>query len=313
MLKKFIDKVISNPFDALVKKAASRGKYRFLVVWNRGLGDIPLGLYALVHRLREIIPHASITFLTRVDLAPAFEMLHRVHVLPCPNWERGKPIDIRASLKEHLLSTDRFDVVLENVNPTKWFKWQLGSLTPALSWQNQFDLLAKRYNLKKDETYIGVHIDTETGDYYGYNKNWPLSSWKALFNEIEKNQKGKIILFGLKKTPLALVNGIDLRGDTSLFEMLAIIKNHCNYLVLPDSGILSLAYYTKADFVIRVVSLWADPHQGILRQKVNSPNKQFKHIPLIGQNHCIDNISSQSVYQALFGDYGKDKTSTCLS
>ena len=32
-----------------------------MLFWNRGLGDIALGLYAIVHRIRESIPDAKIT------------------------------------------------------------------------------------------------------------------------------------------------------------------------------------------------------------------------------------------------------------
>lgn len=305
MLKKMWESLRPNPFDALLKKAASENKSRFLVVWNRGLGDVPLGLYALVHRVRIYIPHASITFLTRPDLVPAFEMLGHVHVLSCPNWVRGKNFDVAETLKQHQLSNDLFDVILEKPDPTKWFKWQLGTLTPHLKWQDKWDVLADRYSLKKGETYIGVHVDTETGDYYGYEKNWPLMSWQELFKKIQAGQKGKVILFGMQKEPAFLMDHIiDLRGETTVFEMLSVIKNYCRYLVVPDSGVLSIAYYVSAEFPLRVVSLWADPRQGVLRQKVASPNSKFEHIPLIGQNDCIANISPESTYRALFNDDG---------
>ena len=306
MLKKLIEAVRPNPFDKLLKKEASENKSRFLVVWNRGLGDIPLGLYALVHRIRSVIPHASITFLTRPDLVSVFEMLEDVHVLACSSWKRGNTFDVAESLQEHQLSLDLFDVIFERPDPTKWFKWQLGTLTPKLIWHHKWDVLAEKYDLKKGETYIGVHVDTETGVYYGYDKNWPLTSWQELFNQIQAEKKGKIILFGMEKDPPFLMdNVIDLRGETSVFEMLSVIKNYCQYLVAPDSGVLSIAYYVAADFPIRVVSLWADPRQGVLRQKVESPNQKFEHIPLIGQSDCVANISPESAYRALFSDRSK--------
>jgi len=314
MLRKIRDTLRPNPFDRLVKKAASENQNRFLVVWNRGLGDIPLGLYALVYRIRSFIPNASITFLTRPDLTSAFEMLENVHILSCPQWKRGKPIDVAESLANHQLTPDVFDVILEKPDPTKWFRWQLGTLTPKLQWQDKWDALSEKYDLKNGETYIGVHVDTETGGYYGYEKNWPLSHWQELFKRIHENRQGRVILFGLNKDPAFLMdNIIDLRGDTSVFDMLSVIKNYCQYLVVPDSGVLSIAYYVASDFPVRVVSLWADPRQGVLRQKVASPNKQFQHIPLIGENDCVANISSESAYRALFNSDGKEKTSTISS
>ena len=301
ILKRFIEAVRPNPFDTLLKRVAHEDKNRFLVVWNQGLGDIPLGLYALVHRIKSYIPHASITFLTRPDLVKVFEMLDGVKVLVGEKWKRGKAIDIEKTLKEHQLTSNMFDVVLEKPDPTKWLKWQLGTLIPKLTWQEKWDALIERYDLDVNETYIGCHVQTETAGYYGYEKNWDLASWRDLFKRISEEKKGKILLFGMEKKPAFLMDDvIDLRGKTNVFEMLSIIKNRCSYLVVPDSGVLSVAYYVNAEYPIRVVSLWADSKQGVLRQNVSSPNSQFKHIPLHGKNDNVANISVDSVHQSLF-------------
>lgn len=301
LIKKLLTPFLPNPFDKLLKQMVSEEKVRFLVIWNRGLGDIPLGLYALVYRIRSYIPHASITFLTRKDLADLFTMLDDVNVLVDSSMTRGKPVAIANGLKEHQLTPNMFDVVLEKPDPTRWFKWQLGTLTPKLKWNEKWDALANTFDLDPKETYIGCHVQTETGTFYGYEKNWDLSSWRNLFKRIHEEKKGKILLFGTNKSPAFLMEDvIDLRGKTTLFEMLSIIKNHCTFLVAPDSGILSVAYYLDALFPIRVVSLWADPRQGVLRQKVSSPNEQFDHIPLIGKRETISNITTDEVYDALF-------------
>ncbi|NRA89707.1 MAG: hypothetical protein HRU43_00980, partial [Simkaniaceae bacterium] len=62
-----------------------------------------------------------------------------------------------------------------------------------------------------------------------------------------------------------------------------------------------ISYYVDASYPIRVVSLWADPKQGVLRQKVDSPNPEFAHIPLVGKNQNVANISTDEVYHSLFG------------
>ncbi|MCB1080667.1 MAG: hypothetical protein KDK69_02490 [Chlamydiia bacterium] len=302
MLKRLIDTFRPNPFDTLLKHVSQEGKNRFLVIWNRGLGDIPLGLYALVHRIRCYLPHASITFLTRPDLADGFKMLDGVNVLVGENWERGKQIDIEKTLQELHLASNMFDVVLEKPDPTKWLKWQVGSLVPKLTWQNKWDQLIDRFGLDPQETYIGCHVQTETGVHYGYEKNWDLASWRNLFKRISDEKRGKILLFGMEKQPAFLMSDVvDLRGETTVFEMLSIIKNCCRYLVVPDSGVLSIVYYVNAEFPIRVVSLWADAKQGVLRQNVPSPNSQFEHIPLHGKNDNVANISVNTVHQSLFG------------
>jgi len=302
MLKRLVETFRPNPFDTLLKHVTQEGKNRFLVIWNRGLGDIPLGLYALVYRIRCYLPHASITFLTRPDLADGFKMLDGVNVLVGENWERGKPIDIEKTLQELHLASNMFDVILEKPDPTKWLKWQVGSLVPKLTWQKKWDQLIDRFGLNPQETYIGCHVQTETGVHYGYEKNWDLASWRNLFKRISDEKRGKILLFGMEKQPAFLMHDVvDLRGETTVFEMLAIIKNCCRYLVVPDSGVLSIVYYVNAEFPIRVVSLWADAKQGVLRQNVPSPNSQFEHIPLHGKNDNVANISVNTVHQSLFG------------
>ena len=302
MIKKFVDWARPNPFDRLLKKMAAENKSRFLIVWNRGLGDIPLGLYALVYSIREFIPHSSITFLTRKDLAEAFLMLEDVNVLVASNWQRGKEPCLSEALIEHNLSNNMFDVILEKPDPTKWFKWQLGTLTPKLKWNNSWDTLCTSFKIDPEKTYIGAHIQTETGIYYGYEKDWDIASWRNLFNRIYEEKKGTILLFGMKKEPAFLMDHvIDLRGLTSLHSMLSLIKNCCRYLIAPDSGVLAITYYLNIDFPIRIVSLWSDPYQGVLRQAVDSPNRQMKHIPLLGKHKAVGNIDEKTAYNALFG------------
>ncbi len=306
MLKKFWGFLRPNPFDALLKKASKENKSRFLIAWNRGLGDIPLGLFALIYRIRSWIPHASIFFLTRSDLAPAFEMLQNIYVLISKEWKRGQPIDISQALEKHQLSIDFFDLVWEKLDPTNWFKWQKGKLVPKLNWNPKWDALSDHYHLKENQIYIGVHVDTETGMHYGYEKNWPLIHWQQLFKKIEEETKANILLFGLKpSSPFLMKSVIDLRGKTTFFEMLSIIKNKCLCVVAPDSGVLSIVYYLYAYFPLRLISLWADPKQGILRQNVSSPNKYLNHIPLIAKEKQMDTISVDRVFKGLFDDREK--------
>ncbi|MBP9841262.1 MAG: hypothetical protein KBC64_02415 [Simkaniaceae bacterium] len=275
-----------NPFDRLLK---SHQPKNLLVVWNRGMGDVPLGLYALVKRVRERCPGAEITFITRPDLAEVFSMLDSVKVIVEKGWKRGEP----ASLSPEV--TASFDLVLEGVNPTKWFRWQLGKVIPELRWEDKWDSLADKFPLKKGIPYLGAHLSTETGGFYRYEKNWPLPYWE----EVIQKSPHPVILFGHKKEG-TFPNTIDLRGETSLIEMLSIIKNRCRYLLAPDSGVLSVVYYVKSHFPLKIISLWADPKQGILRQKVSSPNRNLEHIPLVGKKGDVSKIMPQEVREALF-------------
>lgn len=274
-----------NPFDRIIKKTRPK---RILVAWNRGLGDVPLGLYALLTRVRRFCPDAHVAFLTRTDLKEVFQMLPDVEVIVDPAWKRGSPLIVDPSLADH------FDLVLENVDPTRHFKWQLKKLVPKLRWNNEWDAYAEKFGLDKDKNYIGVHVSTETGRFYKYEKNWPETHFKELFSQLRR----PVILFGAKKTGL-FPNAIDLRGETTLFDMLSIIKNKCSHLLAPDSGVLSVLYYVDARFPLKVVSLWADPKQGILRQGVDSPNLGLTHIPLIGKREDISKITTKAVLEAL--------------
>ncbi|GAB4194143.1 MAG: hypothetical protein Tsb0015_17130 [Simkaniaceae bacterium] len=296
-LRNWLRRIRPNPLDKQLKKAQTRGCRSILILWNRGLGDIPLGLFALCRRIREFLPDAKITFLTRRDLEEGFRLLDHIQVLVDPHLQRGESIDLEKSLARFGAKPEDFDVILEKPDPTRWLSWQLGTLVPKLSWDIKWNAFARSFGLNGE--YIGVHLQTETGEYYGYEKNWPLENWTKLLEELTKRYKKKILLFGIKPDPsVHLENVVDLRGKTSLFEMIAIIQDHCRILIVPDSGVLSILYYIEADFPIKIISLWADPRQGVLRQNVASPNPGLKHIPLIGKEEKIQNIALEDVLDA---------------
>src|SRR5689334_14359627 len=98
MLKYFWKRYGPNALDQLLEKAQKERKQRFLVCWNRGLGDIPLGLFALNARIRTYIPDAHITYATRTDLSDGFAMLKNVSVLADPAWKRGAAFDLDLTL-----------------------------------------------------------------------------------------------------------------------------------------------------------------------------------------------------------------------
>lgn len=293
--------LLPNPFDALLRDAAGRGYRKIIIGWNRGLGDIALGLYALVYRIRKYLPEAEIVFFTRQDLREGFLLLENVHVLTSPDIQRGRSFSLDEELKKLGRSLDEFDLVIEKPDPTRWLYWQIGKLTPRLAWQTEWDDLHVKFALpdpqKRDV--IGVHVQTETC--YNYEKNWPESHWKQFFERVSQEKKANILLFGFQREPIFEGSHIiDLRGQTNLLEMLSIIKNRCTHLVVPDSGVLSLAYYLDIITPLRVVSLWADPRQGVLRQQVPSPNPVFSHVPMVGKKKDISRIPVEEVIKVLW-------------
>ena len=285
-------------FYFLLQFARIREKKRFLLCWNRGLGDIPLGLYGICTEIRKIIADATICFLTRSDLAKAFELLPKVEVLVDLQWKRGRPINIDHSLQQLGIPKKNFDVIIEKPDPTRWLVRDIGKIIPKLDWKKEWDVLSDSFFLPSD--CIGIHVNTETSSYYGYEKNWPTSYWKDLFQSIRKKGKN-VILFGLKSDDQFASSGcIDLCGKTTLFEALSIIKNCCTLFIAPDSGLLSLMYYLNVDFPLKVISLWADPKQGILRQRVVSPNRLLEHVPLIASQKDLKTIAVSHVEELLF-------------
>lgn len=118
-----------------------------------------------------------------------------------------------------------------------------------------------------------------------------------LFGKFYNKCNVRVILFGLKSTHLFDHPSIfDLRGKTSLLEMLSIIKNYCNILIAPDGGVLSISYYLDVYFPITVISLWGDSNQGILKQAVPSPNKGLKHFPITWKVKDVTKISIDEVF-----------------
>lgn len=290
---------LPNPLDWALKRTVKRGGTKILIGWNRGLGDIALGLYAIVHRIREMIPNADITFLTRENLRDGFSMLEGVRVLVAPDWKRGQKNSLKETLCSLGIDPKEFDLILARPSPTDWVRWQRGTLIPRLKWDPIHEPLWKSFGLSEACTYIGVQPIAETQ--YGFWRNWPHERWVQLFDRLEKLEQVKVLLFGFGSEPrFSHSNIVDLRGKTTLFELLSIVKNCCQAVLLPDSGILSMIYYLDAAFPIRVVSLWADPDHGILKQGVFSPNPQLRHCPLIGAHRDLSSVSAQEVMNRLF-------------
>ncbi len=283
----------ANPLDKLLKRVSGR---RVLVVWNRGLGDIPLGLVALVHRIRSYIKDPEIFFLTRSDLAEGFAFIPGVFVLVAPHWVRGGSIDLEETLASLGHALADFDCILERPDPTRHLRWQIGSFIPKLQWQERFEVAPEAYGLDVNLRYIGVHVHSET--VYSYEKNWPEERWQGLFSRLPEGSQ--VLLFGMQpKSSFSMPRVHDLRGKTSLCAVLSLIKNVCSALVVPDSGLLAFTYYLDLSFPLKIVSLWADPRQGVLRQAVESPNPQLVHVPLFGKKEQIATISEEMVLEAL--------------
>ncbi|MBI3237142.1 MAG: hypothetical protein HYZ48_05545, partial [Chlamydiales bacterium] len=214
MIRQLWRTYVINPFDTLLKRAQKEGCKRILICWNRGMGDIPLGLYGLNYRIREFLPSAEITYLTREDLQEGFELLEDVQVLIDPDWKRYTPFDLDVSLCKLGIKRADFDQILEKPDPTNWLIRQRGKLVPRLKWEEAWDDLSHRFGIDPARACVGVHLQTETF-YSSFDRNWPLESWKELFQKITQEKKAQILLFGFKAhPPIEIPHVVDLRGKT---------------------------------------------------------------------------------------------------
>jgi len=295
MMRRLLRKLRGNELERILARAAARspasGAPRCLVYWNRGLGDIPLGLYALFARVREVLPGAEIAVLTRADLEAAFELLGVERVIVDRALVRDEPEGFRRACERAGVRPRAFDVVLEWPDPTEWVAWQLGTVVPRLALKPEDGALWRKFPLDERKAYVAAHVSTETAQYYGYVKDWPVASWRELFAALGKEAGVGCILLGHGGADRFEQAGIvDLRGQTTLPELLSVVQNRCRVLVAPDGGVLTMAYYLDAAFPLTVVSLWSDPRQGILKQAVASPNPQLVHVPLIGEGEDVRRI-----------------------
>jgi molybdopterin-guanine dinucleotide biosynthesis protein A len=291
MFRGFARRFLPNRLDWELKRAKKRGASSVLIGWNRGLGDLPLGLFAMVKRIQEELPLAKITFLTRDGLQKGFELLEGVEALVEPTWERGVPYQIPSDLAK------KYDLVLKWPRPTDWVRSQIGKVVPKLLWKKEWDKLSDDF--PPGYNYIAVQTKVESG--YAEWRNWKKESYQELFDRLEEKSDIRVLLIGAEKgEPFQGKHLIDLRGQTTLFHVLSILKNRCSKALLPDSGILSLVYYLDVPFVLRCVSLWSDAAQGILKQNVPSPNPLLDHRPLVGEKRDAAKIEVDAVWKALF-------------
>ncbi|MCC7326972.1 MAG: hypothetical protein IT521_09245 [Burkholderiales bacterium] len=269
--------------------------------WNRGLGDVALGLVPLFARIRTRIPDSRIVVFTRADLADAFALtdVDALHVVP--GLDRGVAIEPAAAAAALGIALPESAIVVADPDPTRWLDGRRREHPPVLRWNSRWNTLADRMLPDLDSDIgIGAHVNSETARYYGYVKDWPAAAWRELFARFPASRRVRWLLFGNTASCLfPQSNVVDLRGRTDLRELLAVIRTRCRVLVAPDSGVLTMAYYLADAFPLDVVSLWSDPRQGILKQSCASPNPRLRHTPLVGRHDDVRNLSVTAVASAV--------------
>src|ERR1043165_4844980 len=100
LARRFADRTFGTAFDRTLAHVHADARAEFLFFWNRGLGDIALGLVPLFLRIRSRIPRARIAVVTREELRAPFELadVDDLHVVP--KLEREARLDIRRAAPE---------------------------------------------------------------------------------------------------------------------------------------------------------------------------------------------------------------------
>lgn len=295
------DRIRGTPFDRALTDAARDGRREFVFAWNRGLGDIALGLCPLFARIRARVAHSRITVFTRADLEDAFRLtdVDVLHVVP--DSARGAPIDPVAAAARSGVALPPDATLFADPDPTRWLEGRRREFPPALRWNAQWNAKADRLvpSIGSDIV-IGAHVHSETADHYGYVKDWPAPAWRRLFAGFPAARNVRWLLFGNAVTePFVQPNILDLRGRTEFLELLALIRTRCRILVAPDSGVLTAAYYLADDFPLEIVSLWSDPRQGVLKQGCASPNPRLRHMPLMAPREDLRELAVDDVERAV--------------
>ena len=295
------DRVRGNEFERALRSARRRGSHAYVFCWNRGLGDVALGLVPLFARIRAQDADSRIIVFTRAELAEMFMLagVDDLHVVP--ELQRGAPIDPNGAAAQAGVALSPSVTVFADPDPTQWLDGRRQEICPSLRWDPAWNARADRIlPAISGEFVIGAHVNSETAQYYGYAKDWPASAWRDLFARFPATRNVRWLLFGnAPTTRFEQPNLTDLRGRTTLLDLLAVIRTRCRVLVAPDSGILTTAFYLAEDFPLDVVSLWSDPRQGVLKQGCPSPNYHLHHAALRGRDEDVRNLAVDDVERAV--------------
>jgi ADP-heptose:LPS heptosyltransferase len=288
-------------FDRALRAARTDPHHVFVFGWNRGLGDIALGLLPLFARIRAECPGSRIVVFTRPELEEAFMLAGADALHVVGSLQRGVTIDVEAAARSVGIVPGRHLTMFADPDPTRWLEGRRREHPPVLHWRSRWNAKASDlFSPPERAIVIGAHVDSETARYYGYVKDWPAASWRELMHRFPPDSNVHWVLFGHAATAeFDVPNATDLRGRTTFLEMLAVIRTRCRVLVAPDSGVLTAAYYLDQDFPLDIVSLWSDPRQGILKQACASPNPSLHHVALQGPGEDVRNLAVDDVAPAI--------------
>ena len=300
-LRSLADRVAGDPFERALARAARARVTRVVFFWNRGLGDIALGLVPRFARTAGRLPGAAVEVVTRAELEEPFRLTAATAIHVVPGLARADGADAASACARLPRDPREGALAIDRPDPTRWLAIARDPAPPRFTWDPRHDALAARFGGADDgRPWIAIHASTETARHYRTVKDWPPERWRALFAGAAKTGDARFVLLGHEREPAYdAPNVLDLRGRTGFLEMLALVRTRCTALVAPDGGVLNAVYLLDAQFPLRVVSLWADPGQGILKADTPSPNRHLSHVPLVGALGDTGAIGVDAVLAAL--------------
>src|SRR5512143_2094224 len=208
------DRVAGTAFDRALRAAERERRGAFVFAWNHGLGDVALGLAPLFAWIRARIPDNRIVVFTRADLADVFRLagVDELHVVP--GLTRNVALDPVAAAARLNVPLPAGATVFANPDPDRWLGGHRHEYAPSLAWSAAWNAKADRFVGPADGVVdIGAHVDSETGHYYGYVKDWPVAAWRELFARFPAARGVRWLLFGCAGAgEFDQPNVLDLRG-----------------------------------------------------------------------------------------------------
>ena len=114
-----VDRLAGTEFDRALERGQRDPRGGYLFFWNRGLGDVVLALEPLFAIVREKVPGARITVVTRAELEEAFRMTDADEVRVLPGLARGAQANVAELTAPFGFTADQFCAVFAETNPTR--------------------------------------------------------------------------------------------------------------------------------------------------------------------------------------------------
>ncbi len=286
--RKLAEIILPNPFVQILKKLKNDAS--IILFWNRGLGDIPLLMYPLLSIIRKNCHNAKITIITRKDLYEGFLLLDAsLTVFSSEKLIRKMPEPYSEILAELNLIPSNYDYIFYRPAAANWGRRERKGLICRLNWNETF---FTPHEIKTTKPIAVLHINSET--VYKFEKNLAEEAWHYIIGDL-KHKGYFVIAVGFSQNSGDFDVDQDLRGKTSLFELISLMINHKGLFIGPDSGLLNTLYYLDVQVGYHLISFWSNPRVGLLKQNTPSPNNLLKNDVILAPDENLSKLSAKVI------------------